>query len=102
MLCHSQLTDASLLTVGCPPHSSPRPPPLQVVNFTVEADVAPAATRAKDRGEMVPWRTMYHTLPLSMAYLVYMVLGMSSLRGVNLAMYTTLRRTTSAFTMVAE
>lgn len=37
-----------------------------------------------------------------MAYLVYMVLGMSSLRGVNLAMYTTLRRTTSAFTMVAE
>ena len=58
--------------------------------------------RSKDRGEMVSWHTLYHTLPLAMAYLVYMVLGMSSLRGVNLAMYTTLRRTTAAFTMVAE
>jgi hypothetical protein len=30
-------------------------------------------------------------LPLSMSYLLYMVMGMTALRGVNLPMYTTLR-----------
>lgn len=40
--------------------------------------------------------------PLSLAYMVYMLLSMASVRGVNLPMYTTLRRTTAAFTMVAE
>eukprot|EP01024_Parvocaulis_polyphysoides_P040406 TRINITY_DN3674_c0_g2_i4.p1 TRINITY_DN3674_c0_g2~~TRINITY_DN3674_c0_g2_i4.p1 ORF type:complete len:378 (+),score=46.49 TRINITY_DN3674_c0_g2_i4:105-1238(+) len=56
----------------------------------------------EDEGLFVPWRVLIKVLPLSMAYLVYMVVGMASLRGVNLPMYTTLRRTTAAFTMVAE
>ena len=42
------------------------------------------------------------TLPLALAYLTYMLLSMISLRGVNLPMYTTLRRTTGAFTMATE
>ena len=42
------------------------------------------------------------TLPLAVAYLAYMLLSMISLRGVNLPMYTTLRRTTGAFTMATE
>jgi len=40
--------------------------------------------------------------PLSCAYFAYVALSMSSVRGVNLPMYTTLRRTTAAFTMTAE
>jgi hypothetical protein len=40
--------------------------------------------------------------PLSVAYMFYMLLSMASVRGVNLPMYTTLRRTTAAFTMGAE
>jgi solute carrier family 35 protein len=35
-------------------------------------------------------------------FLVYVSLSMAALRGVNLAMFTTLRRTTAAFTLVAE
>jgi hypothetical protein len=50
----------------------------------------------------VPMHVVRAVLPLSMSYLLYMVMGMMSLRGVNLPMYTTLRRTTAAFTMTAE
>ncbi|BBN15382.1 solute carrier family 35, member D1/2/3 [Marchantia polymorpha subsp. ruderalis] len=50
----------------------------------------------------VPLRTLKRTSPLSIAYLFYMVVGMASIRGVNVPMYTTLRRTTVLFTMVME
>lgn len=50
----------------------------------------------------VPLKTLLHTLPLSIAYLMYMLASMASVRGVNVPMYTTLRRTTVAFTMVIE
>ncbi|KAJ4899152.1 Nucleotide/sugar transporter family protein [Raphanus sativus] len=50
----------------------------------------------------VPLKTLFHTLPLSVAYLLYMLVTMASVRGVNVPMYTTLRRTTVAFTMVIE
>lgn len=50
----------------------------------------------------VPIRTVLKTSPLSMAYLLYMVVGMASIRGVNVPMYTTLRRTTVFFTMCIE
>ncbi|KAL2620066.1 hypothetical protein R1flu_000271 [Riccia fluitans] len=50
----------------------------------------------------VPMRTLKRTAPLSIAYLFYMVVGMASIRGVNVPMYTTLRRTTVLFTMVME
>ncbi|GLJ53400.1 hypothetical protein SUGI_1138830 [Cryptomeria japonica] len=46
--------------------------------------------------------TFWRTSPLSIAYLLYMIVGMASIRGVNVPMYTTLRRTTVFFTMIME
>lgn len=51
---------------------------------------------------LVPLKTLKHTLPLAGAYLLYMLVTMESVRGVNVPMYTTLRRTTVVFTMVVE
>jgi solute carrier family 35 protein len=51
---------------------------------------------------LVPLKTVRHTLPLSGAYLLYMLATMESVRGVNVPMYTTLRRTTVVFTMIME
>ncbi|TVU29230.1 hypothetical protein EJB05_20816 [Eragrostis curvula] len=50
----------------------------------------------------VPFRTLLRTTPLSLAYLLYMLASMESVRGVNVPMYTTLRRTTVVFTMTME
>ncbi|CAJ1973706.1 unnamed protein product [Sphenostylis stenocarpa] len=52
--------------------------------------------------KFVPLRTLKHTLPLAGAYLLYMLVTMESVRGVNVPMYTTLRRTTVVFTMLVE
>ncbi|BBG95523.1 Nucleotide/sugar transporter family protein, partial [Prunus dulcis] len=51
---------------------------------------------------LVPLKTLKKTLPLAGAYLLYMLASMESVRGVNVPMYTTLRRTTVVFTMVME
>ncbi|KAL5697931.1 UDP-N-acetylglucosamine transporter ugnt1 [Ranunculus cassubicifolius] len=51
---------------------------------------------------LVPLKTLVHTLPLSISYLLYMLASMESIRGVNVPMYTTLRRTTVVITMVVE
>ncbi|KAL8153025.1 hypothetical protein V2J09_010785 [Rumex salicifolius] len=51
---------------------------------------------------LVPLETLAHTFPLAMTYLLYMLVTMESVRGVNVPMYTTLRRTTVVFTMVME
>ncbi|KAB2637662.1 UDP-sugar transporter [Pyrus ussuriensis x Pyrus communis] len=51
---------------------------------------------------LVPLKTLKKTLPLAGAYLMYMLASMESVRGVNVPMYTTLRRTTVVFTMVME
>ncbi|KAF6151206.1 hypothetical protein GIB67_037414 [Kingdonia uniflora] len=51
---------------------------------------------------MIPIKTLVHTLPLALAYLLYMLATMESVRGVNVPMYTTLRRTTVVFTMIVE
>lgn len=84
---------------------------------------------------LVPLNTLFHTLPLAVSYLLYMVrmkgwilvtmyawwnfkifllilpfyllvwwklITMESVRGINVPMYTTLRRTTVAFTMIME
>lgn len=51
---------------------------------------------------LVPYQTILKTSPLSIAYLFYMIVGMASIRGVNVPMYTTLRRTTVFFTMIIE
>ncbi|XP_022636570.1 nucleotide-sugar uncharacterized transporter 3 isoform X2 [Vigna radiata var. radiata] len=57
---------------------------------------------ADNSKKFVPLRTLKHTLPLAGAYLLYMLVTMESVRGVNVPMYTTLRRTTVAFTMLVE
>ncbi|XP_021760758.1 nucleotide-sugar uncharacterized transporter 3-like [Chenopodium quinoa] len=51
---------------------------------------------------IVPFKTLVQTLPLAFSYLLFMLVSMESVRGVNVPMYTTLRRTTVAFTMVVE
>ncbi|KAF9615194.1 hypothetical protein IFM89_022456 [Coptis chinensis] len=51
---------------------------------------------------LVPFKTLVHTLPLSLSYLLYMLASMESVRGVNVPMYTTLRRTTVVITMIVE
>ncbi|CAI9096640.1 OLC1v1032832C1 [Oldenlandia corymbosa var. corymbosa] len=50
----------------------------------------------------VPLRTLIDTSPLALTYLLYMLASMESVRGVNVPMYTTLRRTTVVFTMIVE
>lgn len=51
---------------------------------------------------LVPLKTLINTIPLAIAYLLYMLATMESVRGVNVPMYTTLRRTTVVFTMIVE
>ncbi|XVE71490.1 hypothetical protein DITRI_Ditri10aG0154300 [Diplodiscus trichospermus] len=51
---------------------------------------------------LVPLKTLFRTLPLAVSYLLYMLITMESVRGINVPMYTTLRRTTVAFTMIVE
>lgn len=50
----------------------------------------------------VSLQTVIHTSPLALTYLLYMLATMESVRGVNVPMYTTLRRTTVVFTMFVE
>ncbi|KAJ7966193.1 UDP-sugar transporter like [Quillaja saponaria] len=50
----------------------------------------------------VSLKTLRHTFPMAGAYLLYMLATMESVRGVNVPMYTTLRRTTVVFTMFVE
>ncbi|XP_024984721.1 nucleotide-sugar uncharacterized transporter 3-like isoform X2 [Cynara cardunculus var. scolymus] len=52
--------------------------------------------------QFVPLKTVIRTSPLALTYLLYMLAAMESVRGVNVPMYTTLRRTTVVFTMFVE
>lgn len=71
------------------------------VRFT--DDVALIPRDCMDAKSGFPTQKMFlRVAPLSAAYMVYMLLSMASVRGVSLPMYTTLRRTTAAFTMGAE
>ncbi|XP_010927377.1 UDP-N-acetylglucosamine transporter UGNT1 isoform X2 [Elaeis guineensis] len=69
----------------------------KIISFTVGEPYA-----ASDGASLVPIGTLLHTLPLSLAYLLYMLASMESVRGVNVPMYATLRRTTVVFTMIVE
>ncbi|XP_041006612.1 UDP-N-acetylglucosamine transporter UGNT1-like [Juglans microcarpa x Juglans regia] len=51
---------------------------------------------------LVPFKTLAQTFPLAISYLLYMLVSMESVRSINVPMYTTLRRTTVAFTMTME
>lgn len=70
----------------------------KIISFTV--DITESATDSP--ATIVPLKKLICTIPLAISYLLYMVVSMESVRGVNVPMYTTLRRTTVAFTMIAE
>lgn len=67
--------------------------------ISFHAGEAPMADTSKS---MVPLRTLIDTSPVAVTYLLYMLATMESVRGVNVPMYTTLRRTTVVFTMIVE
>ncbi|XP_059637903.1 UDP-N-acetylglucosamine transporter UGNT1-like [Cornus florida] len=69
-----------------------------IISFTV----GEPQSDTNNPGTLVPLKTLVHTLPLALSYLLYMLVSMESVRGVNIPMYTTLRRTTVAFTMLME
>ncbi|KAL5850279.1 hypothetical protein ACOSQ3_008329 [Xanthoceras sorbifolium] len=64
--------------------------------------VGESLTTSDSNSTFVSFRTMMHTLPVAVTYLLYMLATVESIRGVNVPMYTTLRRTTVAFTMIVE
>ncbi|KAI4380186.1 hypothetical protein MLD38_006405 [Melastoma candidum] len=75
----------------------------KIINFTIN-ELSAVSDNTK---LLVPSETFMHTIPISVAYLLYMVSRSAyspifSVRGVNVPVYTTLRRTTVVFTMVAE
>ncbi|KAJ0031757.1 hypothetical protein Pint_13773 [Pistacia integerrima] len=70
----------------------------KVISFTA---IEPQSTTYNPL-TLVPLKTLIHTLPLAIAYLLYMLVTMEAVRGINVPMYTTLRRTTVAFTMIVE
>jgi solute carrier family 35 protein len=70
---------------------------LKIISFTNSDPSVPS-----DSLFFVPFRILLRTTPLSLAYLLYMLASMESVRGVNVPMYTTLRRTTVVFTMTME
>ncbi|XP_044472457.1 UDP-N-acetylglucosamine transporter UGNT1-like [Mangifera indica] len=70
----------------------------KVISFT---DVDPQSI-TYNPFTLVPLETLIGTLPLAIAYLLYMLITMEAVRGINVPMYTTLRRTTVAFTMIVE
>ncbi|KAH9536808.1 hypothetical protein CY35_16G019400 [Sphagnum magellanicum] len=70
---------------------------LDFIKFSDDSPNGKAAVK-----HFVPFRILRQISPLSIAYLFYMVVGMASIRGVNVPMFTTLRRTTVFFTMIME
>ncbi|KAK7377220.1 hypothetical protein VNO80_02642 [Phaseolus coccineus] len=70
----------------------------RMISFTANESLLISDNSTK----FVSLKTLKHTLPLSGAYLFYMLVTMESVRGVNVPMYTTLRRTTVVFTMLVE
>ncbi|KAK9706208.1 hypothetical protein RND81_07G111000 [Saponaria officinalis] len=70
----------------------------KIIAFMVDDSVRPVSNKLT----LVTYRTLVQTLPLALSYLLFMVVSMESVRGVNVPMYATLRRTTVAFTMVVE
>ncbi|XP_027354969.1 nucleotide-sugar uncharacterized transporter 3-like [Abrus precatorius] len=70
----------------------------RIISFTAGESVI----KADNSKKFVPLKTLKRTLPLAGSYLLYMLATMESVRGVNVPMYTTLRRTTVVFTMLVE
>ncbi|XP_038712706.1 UDP-N-acetylglucosamine transporter UGNT1-like isoform X2 [Tripterygium wilfordii] len=70
----------------------------KIISFTAEE---PHGTDDKPT-TLVSYKALVHTLPLAVSYLLYMLVTMESVRGINIPMYTALRRTTVAVTMIVE
>ncbi|KAG5244387.1 nucleotide-sugar transporter [Salix suchowensis] len=70
----------------------------KIISFTDGGSLTTSDVNAT----FVPLKTLMRTLPLALTYLLYMLVTMESVRGVNVPMYTTLRRTTVVFTMIME
>ncbi|KAK1307644.1 hypothetical protein QJS10_CPA09g01890 [Acorus calamus] len=71
----------------------------RIISFTIGEPWSMSDSHSK---LLVPLETLIQTLPLAGSYLLYMLATMESVRGVNVPMYTTLRRTTVVFTMLVE
>ncbi|MQL93432.1 hypothetical protein Taro_026077, partial [Colocasia esculenta] len=71
----------------------------RIISFTVGEQWTKSDNSSSS---LVSLLTLLQTLPLSLTYLLYMLASMESVRGVNVPMYTTLRRTTVVFTMIVE
>ncbi|KAK1260559.1 hypothetical protein QJS04_geneDACA002233 [Acorus gramineus] len=71
----------------------------RIISFTIGEPWSVSDSNSK---LLVPLETLIQTLPLAGSYLLYMLATMESVRGVNVPMYTTLRRTTVVFTMLVE
>ncbi|TXG61869.1 hypothetical protein EZV62_013232 [Acer yangbiense] len=71
----------------------------KIISFTA---VEPQGIISYNPANLVPLKTLTKTLPLALSYLLYMLVTMESVRSINVPMYTTLRRTTVAFTMIVE
>lgn len=70
----------------------------RIISFTAGESLLISDNSTK----FVSLKTLKHTFPLAGAYLLYMLVTMEAVRGVNVPMYTTLRRTTVVFTMLVE
>ncbi|KAL0297147.1 UNVERIFIED_CONTAM: UDP-N-acetylglucosamine transporter UGNT1 [Sesamum radiatum] len=70
----------------------------KLISFSANESIAVAESSKT----LVPIKTLIDTSPLALTYLLYMLVTMESVRGVNVPMYTTLRRTTVVFTMIVE
>ncbi|XP_061360448.1 UDP-N-acetylglucosamine transporter UGNT1-like [Gastrolobium bilobum] len=71
---------------------------LKIISFTT----GEPQSNSNNLALFVSFRTLARTFPLALTYLLYMVVTMEAVRGINIPMYTTLRRTAVAFTMIVE
>ncbi|KAK7327719.1 hypothetical protein VNO77_21807 [Canavalia gladiata] len=71
---------------------------VKIISFTSDE----SQSSSNNRVLFVSFRTLAETFPLAITYLLFMVVTMEAVRGINIPMYTTLRRTSVAFTMVME
>ncbi|KAG5226075.1 UDP-N-acetylglucosamine transporter [Salix suchowensis] len=73
----------------------------KIISFTTSEPQNPQ-NMSNNPARFVSFKTLLHSLPLALSYLLYMLITMESVRAINVPMYTTLRRTTVAFTMIVE
>ncbi|TKY73201.1 UDP-N-acetylglucosamine/UDP-glucose/GDP-mannose transporter [Spatholobus suberectus] len=71
---------------------------LKIISFTT----GKSQSSSHNSAIFVSFRILAQTLPLALTYLLFMVVTMEAVHGINIPMYTTLRRTVVAFTMVME